>query len=169
MSKKDKDKEDNGASKEIQSAAQPPAAPARFDEFEQWFEDFFPRGFVQPWFRRGWPEFESAFGGKLPKIDVIDREDEVVVRAELPGVDKDGLEVSLSDNLLTIRAKTKQEKEEEKGHFHRREISQGEIQRSIRLPANVEGDKATASFKEGILELVAPKAAGSNRRTIKVE
>jgi len=164
-----KDKEDNGASKEIQSAPQRPVSPARFDEFEQWFEDFFPRSFMQPFFRRSWPDLEPSFGGKLPKIDVIDREHEVVVRAELPGVDKDGLEVSLSENLLTICAKTKHEKEEERGHFHRREISRSEIQRSVRLPANVEGDKTTASFKDGILELVAPKVAGSKRQNIKVE
>ena len=163
-----KDEKDNSASKELQSTPQRSVAPAHFDEFEQWFEDYFPRGWMQPFFRRGWPEFESAFGGKLPKVDVIDREDEIVVRAELPGVDKDGLDVSLSDNLLTIRATTKHEKEEEKGHFHRREISRGEFQRSIRLPANVEGDKAKASFKEGMLELVAPKAAGSKRQTVKI-
>lgn len=164
-----KDDKDKSASTELQSAPPRASAPARFDEFEQWFEDFFPRGFMQPFFRRGFPEFESAFGGKLPKVDVIDREDEIVVRAELPGVDKDGLDVSLSDNLLTIRAKTKHETEEEKGHFHRREISRGEFSRSIRLPANVEGDKTKASFKEGILELTVPKAAGSKRQSIKVE
>ena len=164
-----KDEKDNSASKGLQSVPQRPTVPAHFDEFEQWFEDFFQRGWMQPFFRRGWPEFESAFGGKLPKVDVIDRDDEIVVRAELPGVDKDGLDVSLSDNLLTIRATTKHEKEEEKGHFHRREISRGEFQRSIRLPANVDGDKAKASFKEGILELVAPKAVGSKRQTVKVE
>jgi len=164
-----KDEKDKSASTELQSASQRPPAPAHWDEFEQWFEDFFPRGFMRPFFGRGFPDFEAAFGGKLPKVDVIDREDEIVVRAELPGVDKDGLDVSLSDNLLTIRAKTKHETEEEKGHFHRREISRGEFSRSIRLPANVEGDKTTATFKEGILELVAPKAAGAKRQSIKIE
>ena len=166
MSKKD-DKDTTG--KELQTPAPRQQLPSTFDEFEQWLEDFFPRGWMQPLFRRGWPEIESAFGGKIPKVDVIDRDAEIVVRAELPGVTKDNLDVSLSDNLITIRAKTQHEKQEEKGHFHRREMSRGEFQRSLRLPANVEGDKIKASFKDGILELVVPKAAGSKRQTIKVE
>ncbi len=162
------DEKNDNDSKQLQSTSPRQPSLAHFDEFEQWFDDFFPRGFMRP-FRRGFPDFESAFGGKMPKVDVIDRENEIVVRAELPGVDKEDLDVSLSDNLLTIRAKTKQEKQEEKGHYHRREISQGEFSRSIRLPANVEGDNTKASFKEGILELTIPKAAGSKRQSIKVE
>lgn len=166
MSKKE---EKEAAGKELQAPAPRPQVPSTFDEFEQWFEDFFPRGWMQPFFRRGWPEIEPAFGGKMPKVDVIDRDTEVVVRAELPGITKDDLDVSLSDNTLTIRASTQHEKKEEKGHYYRREMSRGEFQRSLRLPANVEGDKTKASFKDGILELVVPKAASSKRQTIKVE
>ncbi|QSA96073.1 Hsp20/alpha crystallin family protein [Methylococcus sp. EFPC2] len=147
----------------------PPRVPGPFDEFDQWFEDFLPPRWIQPFFRRGWPDLEPAFGTKPPKIDVIDRANEVVVRAELPGVKKDDLEVSLSDNVLTLRARTHSEREEEKGHYHRREISRGEIQRSVRLPAAVEGDKTTATFKDGVLELVAPKTTTSQRQTIKVD
>ncbi len=164
-----KDEKDITSSKEIQTVPQTQPIASYFDEMDQWFEDFFSRGWMQPFFRRGWPDFESAFAAKFPKVDVIDRDAEILVRAELPGVNKDDLEVTLSDNLLTIRAKTHQEKKEEKGHYHRREISRGEFQRSLRLPANVEGDKTTASFKDGILELTVPKAAGSRRQTIKVD
>ena len=164
-------KEEKGAStsQEIQVQPQRQAILSPFDDIDQWFEDFVPRRWLQPFFRRGWPEIESAFGGKFPKVDVIDRDAEIVVRAELPGVNKEDLDVSLSDNLLTIRAKTHQEKKEEKGHYHRREISHGQSQRTLRLPANVEGDKTTASFKDGILEIVAPKVAGSERQSIKVD
>ncbi|MDD5033997.1 MAG: Hsp20/alpha crystallin family protein [Methylococcaceae bacterium] len=156
-------------SKEIQAAPPRQAFPAHLDEIDQWFEEFFPRAWMQPFFRRAWPEMEAAFGGKFPKVDVIDRDNEVVVHAELPGVNKDDLDVSLSDNLLTIRARTHHEAREEKGQYHRREISRGEFQRTLRLPANVEGDKTTASFKDGILELVAPKTAGSKRQSIKID
>jgi HSP20 family protein len=140
-----------------------------FDELDQWFDEFLPRGWMQPFFRRGWPDFETAFGAKMPKVDVIDRDAELVIRAELPGIAKDDIDVSLSDNVLTLRAHTRREKEEERAHYHRREISRGEIQRTLRLPANVEGDKTTATFKDGVLELVAPKTAASKRQTIKVE
>lgn len=166
MAKK-QDKDTTG--KELQPSAPHPLLPSTFDEFEQWFDEFFPRGWMQPLFRRRWPEIEPVFGGKIPKVDIIDRDEEIVVRAELPGVNKDDVDVSLTDNMLTIRAKTQHEKEEEKGHFYRREMSRGEFQRTLRLPANVKGDQTKASFKDGVLELVVPKAAGSKRQTIKVE
>lgn len=166
MSKKD---EKESTSKELQTATSRSQLPSTMDEFEQWFDDFFSRGWLQPFFRRGWPEFEPMFGGKMPKVDVIDRDEEIFVRAEMPGVTKDDLDVSLSDNMLTIRAKVQQEKKEEKGHYYRREMSRGEFQRSLRLPANVEGDKTKANFKDGILELVVPKTPGSKRQTIKID
>jgi HSP20 family protein len=164
-----KDEKENSDSRAIQTAPQREALPVSFGEIDQWLEDFVPRSWLQPFFRRGWPEIESTFGRNFPKVDVIDRDAEIVVHAELPGVNKDDLEVSLSDNVLTIRAKSRQEKKEEKGHYHRREISRSEFQRSLRLPANVEGDKTTASFKDGILELIAPKVPGSKRQSIKVD
>lgn len=160
---------------ENESTGQKLAKPERaqvlspFDEMERRFEDFFRRGWMQPFLQRGWPEMESAFGMMMPKVDVIDRDKEIVVRAELPGVTKDNLDVSMSENTLTIRASTHHEEKEEKEHYHRREMSRGEFQRSIRLPGQVEGDKAKATFKDGILELVIPKAPGAHRQNIKVE
>jgi len=140
-----------------------------FDEIEQWFDEV-RRNWMQPFFfGRGWPEREPLFGGRMPRVDVIDREQELLVRAELPGVGKENLDVSMQDNSLSIRATTRHEKEEEKGQFYRRELSQGEFQRTIRLPCPVEGDKAKASFKDGVLELAIPKVAGSQRQKIKVE
>ncbi|MBS1212936.1 MAG: heat shock protein Hsp20 family [Proteobacteria bacterium] len=168
MAKKD-EKGAAAAGKALQTPASKPQVLGPMDEFDQWFDEFFPRGWMQPFFRRGWPDVESAFGGKLPKVDIIDRDTEIVVRAELPGVSKDDLDVSLSDNTLTLRAHTQHEKHEEKGHYHRREMCRGEFQRSLRLPANVEGDKTKATFKDGILELTVPKTAASKRQTIKVE
>lgn len=165
-----KENKEGAPKQDLQTQSAPARPLSPFDEFDQWFEDFVPRGWMQPFFRRGWPDMEAAFGAKMPKVDVIDREGELVIRAELPGVDKDNLDVSLSDNMLTLRAHTQHEKkEEEKGHFHRREISRGEFQRTLRLPANVEGDKTTATFKDGVLELVAPKTTASKRQTIKVD
>ncbi|MBP1150657.1 MULTISPECIES: Hsp20/alpha crystallin family protein [Methylocaldum] len=139
------------------------------DELEQWFDEV-RRNWMQPFFfGRGWPERESVFGGRVPRVDVIDREPELLVRAELPGVSKENLDVSLQDNTLSIRATTRREEEEEKGQFYRRELSRGEFQRTIRLPCPVEGDKVKANFKDGVLELTIPKVATSKRKSIKVE
>ncbi|HYE35139.1 Hsp20/alpha crystallin family protein [Methylocaldum sp.] len=139
-----------------------------FDELEQWFDEV-RRNWMLPFFGRGLPERESLFGGRMPRVDVVDREQELLVRAELPGVSKENLDVSLQDNSLTIRATAQREDKEEKGQFYRRELSRGEFQRTIRLPCPVEGDKTKASFKDGVLELIVPKVAGSKRKSIKVE
>ena len=140
-----------------------------FDEMDRWFDQVFPRNWMQPFFRMGWPEAEPPWGAKAFKVDVIDRDEAVLVRAELPGVSKNDVDVTLQDNLLTVRAHTRKETTEEKGQYHRREISSGEFQRTLRLPADVDGDHTTATFKDGVLELVAPKVQGASRHTIKVE
>ncbi|MGH8593216.1 MAG: Hsp20/alpha crystallin family protein [Gammaproteobacteria bacterium] len=136
-----------------------------FDDFfsQRWFPSFFERRF------HDFPELRSRSEGRLPKVDVIDRENEIILRAELPGVSKDNLDVSLSDNTILIRASTRHEAQEEKGGYYRREMSRGEFQRTIPMPANVKGEKAKASFKDGILELTLPKLEQSTRRAIKVE
>lgn len=102
-------------------------------------------------------------------MDVIEREDEVLVTAELPGVDKDDLEVTLADDALTIRAGTAEEKEEDEGQYHRREIVRGTFLRTIRLPVDVDGEHAKSTFKNGVLEVRAPKLTKSKRRVIKVD
>jgi HSP20 family protein len=146
-----------------------------FEEMEHWMERFFSSGWpdYDPWsfFRRPWPSLlrEGALGMRLPKVDVIDRDEEVVVKAELPGVKKEDLDVTLGDDSLTLRATTKSETKEEKGQYFRREISRGEFSRTIPLPCVVQGDKAKATFKDGVLEIAIPKAAGAKRRVIKID
>lgn len=166
--KEDKEPKETGKDVQVQPARSQLLGP--FEEFEHLFDEFLNRGgWMQPLLRRGLPDLESVFAGRWPKVDIIDRDNEVVVKVELPGVDKDNVEVSISDNMLSLRATTHHEKKEEKGHYFRRELSRGECQRTVRLPGQVDGDKAKASFKDGILEVTVPKAAGSKRQSIKVE
>jgi len=142
-----------------------------FEEMDRIFEGFFPHGWMHP-AQREWPTWaglKTPFEGHIPKVDVVDRDGEVVIRAELPGVEKDNLDISLTDDSVTIKASTKQESEEEKGDYHRREISQGSFSRTIALPASVQGDQAKAKFKDGLLELTLPKKAPAKRHNIKVE
>lgn len=105
----------------------------------------------------------------MPKVDVIDRDDEVVVRAEIPGVAKDDLDISVTDNTVTIKGETKRESKEEKGDYYRCEISRGTFARTLPLPANVDSDSAKAKFEDGVLELTIPKVEKAKRRTIKVD
>ena len=143
-----------------------------FEEMDRMFESLFPRGWMRP-LSEQWPEWASLaapFEGRTPNVDVIDHDNEVVVRAELPGVEKDDLDVSVTEDSVTIKATTRQEKEEEKeGEYHRREISQGSFARTVALPSAVQSDAAKASFKNGVLELTLPKATPAKRHSVKVE
>lgn len=146
-------------------------------EMERAFDRFFGRGFPSLWHGRDFPVMDSLFGDsllefkgqRLPNIDVVDRDNEIVVRAEVPGVDKKDLSISLTDNLLTIKGESKTEKKEEKGDYHRREISSSAFARSFTLPGSVDSTKAEASLKDGVLEVTLPKAESSKKRNIEVK
>jgi HSP20 family protein len=155
--------------RELQTPQRAHQVMTPFDGMDRWFDQVFPRNWMQPLFRMGWPDLEAPWVNKMFRVDVIDRDAEVVVRAELPGVSKDELDVSLSDNTLTIRTHSHHETTEEQGHYHRREISAGELQRTLRLPFEVDGDQTKATFKDGVLELIAPKLEGTSRHSIKIE
>ena len=169
-----KDKQKQGPEKSGKEVAQTQTKPVSvsrpfFDEMDEWFDEM-QRHWLSPrLFARGWPDLKPAFGDRIPKVDVIDREDEICVRAELPGVDKDHLTVTLHDNILTIQTSMEKEEHDEEGRYHRRELVKSEFQRSLQLPAPVDSDKAKSSFKDGILELTLPKLAGYKPKHIKVE
>ena len=156
----------NNPSQEIQRRSS--AALSPWQDMDRIFESAFPRGLLG--FGR-WPlsDWTARLETKLPAVDVIDRPDHILVRAEVPGVKKEDLDVSVSDNLVTIRATTKYEEEKEEGEYYRCEMSHGDFSRSVSLPAAVDSTEARASFKDGILELTLPKTAPSKRRAIKVE
>ena len=104
----------------------------------------------------------------MPRVDIVERDDELVVKAELPGVDKKDLDVSVTENAVTIKGSTSHEEKEEKGDYYRCEISSGAYSRTLALPSDVEADKAKANFKDGVLELTLPKLKKAKRHTIKV-
>ena len=142
-----------------------------FAEMEQMFEQMFSPNWMRPfnWDLPSYGRLAQPFAGKIPKVDVIDRDNEILVRAELPGVDKKDVDISLANNTVTIKGSSKHEEKEEKGDYYRCEISQGAFSRTLTLPTDVDTDKAKASFKDGLLELVMPKLQGSQKRNIKVE
>lgn len=111
-------------------------------------------------------EFE---GQRLPSLDVIDRDAEFLIRAEMPGIDKKDINVSLADNLLTIKGQSKSEKKDEGGDYFRHEIASSSFARSLTLPGNVDASKTVANLKNGILEITMPKVETSKRRNIAVQ
>ncbi len=139
--------------------------PAPFGDIDRLFDDFFGRRWLRPsaWERPFFAEMPA-----MPSVDVIDRDDEVVVRTEVPGYKKEDIEVSVSNSSLTIKGERKAETKEEKGDYYRCEISQGSFSRTVALPAEVDDKKAKATMKEGMLELTLPKIEKSKRHTITI-
>ena len=137
--------------------------PSMFEEMERWMEGLLPEKWGAPFhFNRSMTEFG-------PKVDLIDREAEVVVRAAVPGFDKADIEVSATDNSVTLRGRAREEHKEEEGEYYHREIRAEDFLRTIRLPCFVDDSKARASFKEGMLEVVLPKAEDNKRHAVKIE
>ncbi len=105
----------------------------------------------------------------LPAVDVEETDDAVIVRAEVPGMEKDDIKVTITDDTLVISGERREEKEEKEKNYHHREIYYGKFYRAVRLPVDVDREKAKASYKQGILEIVLPKSERVKPRTIDVE
>lgn len=142
-----------------------------FEEMDRMMENFFQRGWPRSffWERPFMGQMAVPFEGKLPRVDVVDRAAEILVRAEVPGVDKKDLEISVSENTVTISGKTSHEEKEEKGNYYRCEVSRGAFTRTVVLPGDVDAEKAKSTLKDGVLELILPKVTKSKRHTIKIE
>lgn len=131
-----------------------------FEQMEQWMER------MLPW-RPLLPE-SLAWTGAMPQIDIVDREAELLVRCAVPGFTKDDIEVTTTNDAVTIRGSRRAEAEEQ-GEYYRKEIRSEDFLRTVHLPALVDDSKAKASYKDGILELVLPKVETARRHTVKIE
>jgi HSP20 family protein len=104
-----------------------------------------------------------------PAVEVYETDQEVVVRAELPGVDPKNVNVTVQDNTVTIEAEAKEEQEERGRNYLRRELRYGQFCRSLALPAEVKPDQAKATYRNGVLELRVPKSERAKPKQVKVE
>ena len=95
---------------------------------------------------------------RVPNVDVIDRENDILVRAEMPGIDKNQIRVEATPDALMIRAEMKKEEEEKKDSYVRRERRLGYFQRLIPLPAEIKPDEVKAGYHDGVLEITLPKS-----------
>ncbi|MGQ9570845.1 MAG: Hsp20/alpha crystallin family protein [Thermodesulfovibrionales bacterium] len=147
---------------------EPTKAVTPFEEMERWFDEFFRRPFslLRPsWFPRiGFPEIEEV----TPTVDVFEEGDDVVVKAELPGMGKEDIDVKVTDDLITISGEKKKEEKVEKKNYYRMERSYGSFTRTLRLPTEVQTEKATAKFKDGVLEVRIPKTEEAKKKEKKV-
>jgi HSP20 family protein len=155
-------------------ALSPVREPAAFDVLHRQMNDLLENFFEGFGSLGRWPSLHRDFGvssDASPNFEVSETDDEVEVKAELPGLEEKDVEVLLDENLLTIRGEKKDEREEKKRNYYFSEVSYGQFQRSIPLPAGIDRDKAKATFKKGVLRLTLPKTepAASQRRRIDIK
>lgn len=162
------------ADKEEQAVApkKPSEVLSRAEEFEHWMQHF-----MDDMWRRPFP---SLFGRdrwlpirplsiRMPSLDVFEEKDSVVVKAELPGMKKEDVEVSLSGENLTIKGEKKEDKEVKEDDYYRRERSYGSFLRAVTLPCEVKSGEIKASFKDGVLEIRLPKTEEAKKKSIAVK
>src|SRR4030042_2306166 len=105
----------------------------------------------------------------LPAVDVAETKNEVVVNGEIPGMDPKEFDISLKEGTLTIKGEKKQERVEGEENYHLVERRYGAFSRSIPLPQEVESDKISTSYKEGILKVTLPKSGETKKKEIKIK
>jgi len=131
-------------------------------EMEDLFGRFF-RGLTLP---RG----EAEPLGWSPAIDVLDRKDEMVLQADLPGLTEKDIEITVQDGVLTVRGQRKEEKETKEGEeYYCCERWSGSFSRTLTLPPGINADKVSASFKNGVLEVHLPKAKEAEGKKIEIK
>jgi HSP20 family protein len=132
--------------------------------FRREMERFFDR-FVEP---VGEP-FEMIGGEWVPKLDVSETKDAMVVKAEMPGVEAKDIALTLMGDLLTLKGEREKATEEKEERYHRMERTYGTFLRSVRLPMAVDGSKVTATFKNGVLVVTLPKTPAAKGTMIPVK
>jgi HSP20 family protein len=134
-------------------------------EIDRLFEDF---SWRQPFSRRPFdiePFWQGELSwGKVPAVDLVEKDKAYEITAELPGMNESNVTVSFSDGNLTIKGEKKEEKEEQKKDLHLSERRYGSFQRTFYVPPGVDADKIEANFKNGVLTVTLPKTAQAQQK-----
>jgi len=125
-------------------------------------DHLFDEAFTRPWHRNG-----DNWG--MPAIDMYQTDNEVVVKASVPGVKADEVQINVTGDVLTIKGETKETSEVKEKAYHMREQRWGAFERSVLLPTEVKSDEAKADFENGVLTITLPKAEKVRPKTINVK
>lgn len=145
-----------------------------FMDLDRWERDaqrmmdqFFGRS-LRPWWRERWLGAEPM-EISAPSLDVYVEQNDIVIKAELPGMEKDDIQVNLSNHTLTLKGEKKREEKIKEEDYFCSERAYGSFSRTLELPGDVQGEKVSASFKNGVLEIRLPVAEAAKAKTIKVK
>ncbi|MFO8010918.1 MAG: Hsp20/alpha crystallin family protein [Dehalococcoidia bacterium] len=134
-------------------------------DLEREMEDLFRRSFSPTLWGRS--PLEEGIGWE-PAVDVYEKDDKYIVKAELPGVKKDDIDVSVSGDTLTIKGERKDESETKEENYYLAERSYGSFVRSMALPSTVDADNIEANYDDGVLEVTLPKSEKEESKKVKV-
>ena len=135
-------------------------------DLERLMDDFFDRR-ARAWWPERW-SLPAVLDIEPPVVDFYEEKDDLVVKAELPGMEKQDIEVNVTDHTLTIKGEKKNEEEVEEENYYRSERSFGSFRRDLELPSDVQAEKAKASFKNGILEVRLARTEAAKPKEIKI-
>ena len=111
---------------------------------------------------------EFGMGRWEPAVDILDNKDKIVIKAELPGVDKKDIKIDLKDHVLTLKGERSYENEVKEDNYYHRERTFGKFQRSFRLPLDLDPDKIKADYQDGVLRIEIPKPEEEKPKQITV-
>jgi HSP20 family protein len=140
------------------------------EDMDRMFEGFFRRGWLRP-FHELWPEMEhleEAVGFRAPRVEMIDEEAELLVRAELPGIRREDLQVEMTEGMLTIRGEKRREERSDESNVLKSEIVHGVFSRTLSVPTGVDAELVKAEFENGVLTVHLPKLEKTERRQIEI-
>ncbi len=141
------------------------------EEMDRVFEDFgFGRGWLAPGFERGLDQLGTLAGNTwAPQVEVLERDNELIIRADLPGMTKADIEVDIADNAVAIRGERKSEHEEDEEGYYRSERTYGSFYRRIPLPRGANAEEASADFRNGVLEITMPTSQIADEKHRQIE
>ena len=130
-----------------------------------------PFPFIDPFdeMEKNFKEWPSVSGSFTPAIDVYEDKDAVVVETPLAGIDPEKVDISIENDVLTIRGESEKKTEVEDKNYYRKEVRSGSFYRAVQLPTRVLGDKAEASYDKGVLTINIPKAPEAKPKNIKIK
>jgi HSP20 family protein len=145
----------------------------RAHEMERWFdrmvEEFWRRPFPSLLRPERWRPAETGMMMRMPAVDVYEEKDDVVIKAEIPGLSKEDISVQVTDSTLTIKGEKKREEEVKEDDYYRCERSFGSFTRAVALPCDVKADQVKASFKNGVLDVRMPKTEEAKKKAVTVK